>query len=862
MNTDLKTVEATATMRIGRDWSRELSPTPCAKTTVFERKNYGVTVTVWGPVSPCDTFGAHMVVSLDTEYQYNIQTESNDILSYQVLAYGRGGEMAELIFHIPDDRIGYRLSLSEIVDETRKALGIRPALLKYKTKRKPGAIRLIAHFAAAEWAALRDRDKLASVLQIIRKSPITLGAQSVTLKLSNRSVTCGVEVVDTTLIAPAPFRALGAIGKVLGLPKVTLPQGAISRMQDLRREDPELFNRYAITDTRIALAYYLEMQRIARDVLGLDTLGPTLGSVATSTYINTIGESAYLRYFGLVKTKLNHKTVIVPVAEREQTESFAAAAFMGGLNMAYLRSLSRCLILDIDFSPCYPSAAASLAAIDWSGPRDGKTHADDEIHNDQTHAPISISYVEFEFPQDCMRPTIPVVAGSRGIIYPRRGEGYATHFELQAARAKGAKISVLREVNFPPTKSPDGRVELAFASFFKMMVEERNKYPKGSLENLTFKEGANSVYGKCAQGVKPRNMRSFAKSTTLPKSRITCPAYACAITGLVRAALIDLMDASEDVGGVMLAATTDGAMIAFPHIPYAPKRFQDGNPVFEIHDVPGLHEAIMSKPAIKALSQGRINMGCGPDVVEVKHAGDEVIVMKTRGYILRAGGKVQHLARCGHQIDGATQDDRASKLEAMYNSDRIGTWKMKYLSSAQKVWDETTLDIINISNERRTNVDFDFKVIPDGQGNFRPPEDLAEFQSWRDTVDNIRREPKPSKGGDVQAAHRATLGRVLLARAGIRVRGDEEATLRRMFLYAVVQNIASLHPITPEGKPITQAELARRAKVRVTDIKNAKRRTFIPVPRTEIALHVLLELLQDTHLYAMPVTPGMDCLFT
>lgn len=368
MNTCLKTVKAPVEMRSGRDWSRELSPTPCANTTVLERKNYGVTVTVWGAVSPYDTFGAHMVISLDTEYQYNKQTKSNDILSYQVLAYGRDGRMVELIFHIPDECVGYRLSLSEIIDETRKALGIGPALLQYKTKREPGAIRLIAHFAAAEWAALRDRDKLASFLQIIRKSPITLGAQSVVLKLSNRSVTCAIEVVDTTLIAPAQFRALGAIGKVLGLPKVELPQGAISRMQELRREDPDLFNRYAITDTRIALAYYLEMQRIARDVLGLDTLGPTLGSVATSTYINTIGESAYLRYFGLVKTKLDHKTAIVPVAEREQTESFASAAFMGGLNMAYLRSLSRCLILDIDFSSCYPSAAATLAAIDWSGP--------------------------------------------------------------------------------------------------------------------------------------------------------------------------------------------------------------------------------------------------------------------------------------------------------------------------------------------------------------------------------------------------------------------------------------------------------------------------------------------------------------
>ena len=158
------------------DYSRNLIPTKSAQVTKIKRKNYGVIVTVWDALCCYDTAGPALVISLDTEYQFNPSTSSNTILSYQVTAFGRGRRMAQLIFHVPDECAGLRLSLSEIVEEARHALGIKPGALKFKL-RAPGALRVIAHFTTAEWAALRDRRQLAAVLQIIRKSPVTLGAQ-------------------------------------------------------------------------------------------------------------------------------------------------------------------------------------------------------------------------------------------------------------------------------------------------------------------------------------------------------------------------------------------------------------------------------------------------------------------------------------------------------------------------------------------------------------------------------------------------------------------------------------------------------------------------------------------------------------
>lgn len=845
------------------DWSRILAPPMGSQASVYNKKNYGVTITVWDALSPIDTFSAKMVISIDTEYQSNPAHGGNDILSYQILAYEEGGKMAQLIFHIPDDRIGHRLSLSELVDETRKALEVKVPILRSDGKKRieHAAIRIIAHFSPAEWAALRDRTQFAAALQIIRKSPVSLSPSPINLKLSNRTVATSLEVVDTSLIAPAKFRSLGAVGDVVDVAKVKLPEGAIEQMQQLRRDNPELFDLYAITDCRVALAFYLEMQRIVRDVLHLDKLGPTLGSIAVSKCVSVIGEKKYLNIFGLKKVKANRKQKVVLNEAREHVESFAAAAFKGGLNMAYPRQIDGCLVLDIDFTSCYPSAGATLPAIDWQAMIDQDPRPACKPDASDKHTPISIAHVEFEFPESCTRPTIPVDSGARGLIYPLKGTGYATHFELDAALAKGAKIKILRQEIFPPRISKDG-ADLALAEFFKLMVVERSKHPKGSLENLLFKEIANSVYGKLAQGVKPRNVRSFGDTHALPNSKITCPAYATAITGLVRAALIGLMDAVEQVGGVVLAATTDGAMVAFPKIKFKPEFLNSkGKPEVDISAVPGLYEALMDNPAIRALSRGRQNMGCDPLPVEVKSAGDNAHVLKTRGYYLRFQEEVQHIAKCNLQLNGMDVNKQALALKMFSDMDTIPSWNMSYLASAQKIYDGKASDVVRINESRRVNVDYDFKMIPDGLGGFRPPRTLEEFNAFRDTVDNIRRAPKPDKNGKVKKSKRATINRVMMARSGIRVYGDEEASLRRMFLYAIVQDIAGLHPRDADGSKILSVELARRARVSTNDIKNAKRRTFKPPPRTEIALHVLQDILNDTHLSLMNITQEMEVLF-
>lgn len=92
-------------------------------------------------------------------------------------------------------------------------------------------------------------------------------------------------------------------------------------------------------------------------------------------------------------------------------------------------------------------------------------------------------------------------------------------------------------------------------------------------------------------------------------------------------------------------------------------------------------------------------------------------------------------------------------------------------------------DIVNIEEHRRVNLDYDFKRIPTADGDFRPPVDMAEFERWRDTMENIR------KRGE-----RASLSKVRTAMSGVNLHGGEESSAERQMLRAIMQDLTGIYP--------------------------------------------------------------------
>ena len=63
--------------------------------------------------------------------------------------------------------------------------------------------------------------------------------------------------------------SLAKLGEVIGLEKIELPPGAIERMDLLLRDDPELFERYALRDAEVAAHYYMRIRQTLRSKFGV-----------------------------------------------------------------------------------------------------------------------------------------------------------------------------------------------------------------------------------------------------------------------------------------------------------------------------------------------------------------------------------------------------------------------------------------------------------------------------------------------------------------------------------------------------------------------------------------------------------------
>src|SRR5690348_2847012 len=98
-----------------------------------------------------------------------------------------------------------------------------------------------------------------------------------------------------------------------------------------------------------------------------------------------------------------------------------------------------------------------------------------------------------------------------------------------------------------------------FELFAKSIRDKRATCDKGSVEERTWKEIGNSLYGKVAQGLHEKRVydTKSGESKTLPPSQVTQPFLAAYITSLVRAVLGEVLHRIPS-SRLVVSATTDG----------------------------------------------------------------------------------------------------------------------------------------------------------------------------------------------------------------------------------------------------------------------------------------------------------------
>ncbi|MFW1331768.1 hypothetical protein ACEV9E_24170, partial [Vibrio parahaemolyticus] len=193
---------------------------------------------------------------------------------------------------------------------------------------------------------------------------------------SNNTFETKVRFIDTLLLSSKA--SLDDIGELVGIPKMTLADGMISRMDDLYCEDKSLFDRYAVRDAEIALKYGLQMQRFAlvdmREDTGLELkqLPSTLGNFAVSLFKHTCGgvnemheflgyEKRKGEYYHAKSNGIRKSVTVAKTVSREYTDALAVNCFYGGANFgAYFGVTDQGDYNDYDLSGAYTTALVDI----------------------------------------------------------------------------------------------------------------------------------------------------------------------------------------------------------------------------------------------------------------------------------------------------------------------------------------------------------------------------------------------------------------------------------------------------------------------------------------------------------------------
>lgn len=533
------------------------------------------------------------LIGFDTEYEKEGHSDQDELRSNRVLSYQYCGTVvsdsptdADIkwsgIIYPEGPTVEQRITIPEFLHTV-----IQAGLEKYPSLTFPKELYLIAHFTRADLPGFREfkdkelREKL--LLQNIRslfmnlERPFVVEFQS---PVQDAPVEVKVSFRDTMTLAPAGLRSLDDLGRLLGVEKLKLSDDSEqeyyykTHMGQLLQDDPDLFERYAIRDAEICATYAANMIRASIDNLGAFALPTTLSSKGLKILkkfwadndvdgLAIVGkEVVEERVWSTKSNRHIKKKSVVSVQSLSWNEQFLTEAYHGGRGEQFwFGPAPEGTWYDYDLASAYPSAMTLIGTPDWS-----KcftiTDVDELLSDRYSASDLVFANVNFEFPDDVRYPVLPVRT-THGLIFPQRGNSTTHISEIRLAHRLGCKIDLVegkyvRTVGGGDPAAPAASIR-PFADFAKSCVDKRNGYPKGTLQNLMWKEIVNSTYGKTGQGLRERRVYDLRDADTklLPPSEITNPAFAAFITAFCRGVLGEIMNAlPKDVS--IFSVTTDG----------------------------------------------------------------------------------------------------------------------------------------------------------------------------------------------------------------------------------------------------------------------------------------------------------------
>ncbi|BAK46742.1 hypothetical protein CXIVA_07750 [Clostridium sp. SY8519] len=381
---------------------------------------------------------------------------------------------------------------------------------------------------------------------------------------------------------------------------------------------------------------------------------------------------------------------------------FSEEAYTGGFNASFFLGWITDKTTDFDLKNAYPTAMANVVDVDWTKPLRDLPREYYLTRQDVTSPLIPmVAYVDFEFPEDCYCPGIPVPA--RGLkIYPTTGYNvYACGVDIYLALQMGAKVKCHRGFVAQILEREDGASRsLAYA--VSRLVRDRaiakKTYPDDPLVEKSLKTMVNSCYGKTAQNVSPKtryNAKKMGRVDAEP-SAVTSPYHACYTTALVRAMLIGCINQLHDMGYHVYSVTTDG------FITDAPEDVLVGIDAYGFSRI---------------FQEGRYTLnGTRADIKEnhvweAKHYNDTFLNITTRGNVaVNDKGVLAHNSYTTGEVKDSRADRDAYLIAVLSREGRIKCKTKVWTEFAEIVERKHDFHVTEIIRELSMN--FDYKRCP------------------------------------------------------------------------------------------------------------------------------------------------------
>lgn len=497
-----------------------------------------------------------IIIGWDTEFN----ADKNELYSHQFFTILKNGVEIKDFWEIADfQKISWKNFLNHIHD----------LLIKNFNDLKNYDLILIAHYGTAEIGTFSDFKKM--LFETEKLEMIEFGKYATYKNLETFELFKSVQILDTMNFEK---RSLWEIGKTLGIPKIDFKKEIFDTLPELKKEDFNpienfgfLLNQketrsicigYALRDAEICFKYYLKMIDFYCEWTGKIKIKQTLPAMAEDLLIyENGGKKNFLPQLGyypvVIKNGVRNKKGQLPT-RMELHPDFkhdGDLIFLGGRNQVYFSGVSYLATADFDLTGAYTLFLNLIKNLEIQTDQKGNVLNNQyDVYDlksflkliDQLDLDDAIS-LQGSFSgkiklKNCEKISPLLIPTGESLSEVTEWEG-SEHILFLTYLYKFKKDLVdwdqlnddIKLIKIYKTGQ-----NFIFKDFINKNNIERQKWPKGSIENQNFKLLNNSVYGKLTQGLNKIKIKDYItkESKRKPPSQITNPLLAAFVTLGVR----------------------------------------------------------------------------------------------------------------------------------------------------------------------------------------------------------------------------------------------------------------------------------------------------------------------------------------